>query len=88
VSKSYISVETAKKIIDASGNITCLKEFLLIICQATEISKYRSKLDERKHLKVLNEKIPFPLKEAIATSQKKAFVLLQGYLNGFDVDDW
>jgi len=62
VSKSYISVETAKRVIDNASQAVCLRDFLMMLCQATEIGKYRSKLDERKHLKTLNETIPFPLK--------------------------
>jgi hypothetical protein len=32
VSKSYISVDTAKKVINNSYRITCLKEFLFVMC--------------------------------------------------------
>lgn len=51
VSKSYITVETAKRVIDNATQCNCLREFLMMLCQATEIGRYRSKLDERKHLK-------------------------------------
>lgn len=45
LSKSYISVETAKKLIDSGDGVASLRSFLSVICQATEIRKYRSKLD-------------------------------------------
>jgi len=35
VSKSYISVETAKRIIDSSAQAVCLRDFLMMLCQAT-----------------------------------------------------
>lgn len=88
ISKNAIEVATIIKIIEQMSNIKTEREFIMLLCSASELSKYRSKLDERKSLKDLNEKNRYTMKEAISTFERKCFVLVQAELSGIYVDNW
>jgi hypothetical protein len=47
-------VETIIRAIEKLGDIRNEREFIMLMCGASELAKYRSKLDERKALKDLN----------------------------------
>ena len=55
-----------------------------------EFSKFRSKLEDRKYLTLLNkdQKIKYTIKGSIDTYSKKCFLLLQAALSNINIDQW
>ena len=91
MSKYYVAFNTMKKLMDKvtiNKENAETKEILNILSEASEYSKYRSKLEERKVLTELNTKIRYPMQGAISTFDKKANVLIQCGIGSINLEDW
>jgi len=87
MSKYYVSFSTMKTFFEKHEHQD-YKDLILTLSEAQEFEKFRSRLEERKLLSMLNTQIRYPLTGAISTSSKKAYVLVQSALGNLSFDDW
>lgn len=91
MSRYYVEFLTIKRLFaeyHESNDNNSMEKILKTLSQANEYEKFRSKLEERGKLKILNEKNRFKIKGAISTYDKKTFVLLQSWIQRESIDDW
>lgn len=91
MSRFYVVFATIKKLFlefNGKNGDGGLEKVLRVLSQATEFEGFRSKLEERGKLKILNERNKFKVKGAISTFDKKSFVLLQSWVQRENIEDW
>lgn len=92
MSRYYVEFLTIKRLFaefnDTNDLNNSMEKILKTLSQANEYEKFRSKLEERGKLKILNEKNKYKIKGAISTYDKKTFVLLQSWIQRENIDDW
>lgn len=87
ITRFYVAFETIKLLYKQPLAFR-IKEILEILSVAKEFSRFRSKNDERKTLVGLNQQLRYPLKGAISTPEKKAYVLIQAGIAGITIDSF
>ena len=88
--KYYVDFETMRSVVHEKSKKGSLEEVLWHLARAKENSRFASKMDERKALKVVDAdtRLLFPLKASVNTNEKKAFLLLQTSFLGIPLEMW
>ncbi len=73
---------------DNLQNMKDKESYLTQLSFTEDFERYKSKMEERKILKSINDSNKYPLKESICNSQRKAYVLIQAILSGTIIENW
>lgn len=73
---------------DLETDIFNEEKILILLSKCKEIEAFRSKIDERKSLNLINRSVKYKVKSAIDTASKKAFVLIQADLDSINLENW